>query len=106
MVGKRTYLWDAKTGERLATFIEEIPSKIERFNRFGRVISGALTPDASTLVSWDIKQGIRLWDTKTGKRITDLTLEGGKLGLVPSHCPPMEKRLQVKERKTKYNCGI
>ena len=72
---QKNMLWDAKTGERLATFIVEIPDKIERFNRFGRVISGALSPDASILISWDIKQGIRLWDTKTGKRITDLRLK-------------------------------
>ncbi len=73
---QKNLLWDAKTGERLATFIEELPSNIERFNRFGRVISCALSPDASTLVSWKIKHGIRLWDTKTGKRITDLKLKG------------------------------
>ena len=73
---QKNLLWDAKTGERLATFIEEIPNKIERYNQFGRVISGALSPDASILVSWDIKQGIRLWDTKTGIRITDLKLKG------------------------------
>ena len=73
---QKNLLWDAKTGERLATFIEELPDNLERHNRFGRVISGALSPDASILVSWDIKQGIRLRDTKTGKRITDLTLEG------------------------------
>lgn len=73
---QKNLLWDAKTGERLATFIEELPDNLERHNRFGRVISGALSPDSSILVSWDIKQGIRLWDTKTGKHITDLTLKG------------------------------
>lgn len=72
---QKNMLWDAKTGQRLGTFRVELPDKIERFNRFGRVISGALSPDASILVSWHIKQGIRLWDTKTGKRITDLNLK-------------------------------
>ncbi len=73
---QKNLLWDAKIGERLATFIEELPDNLERHNRFGRVISCALSPDASTLVSWEIKHGIRLWDTKTGKRITDLKLKG------------------------------
>ena len=72
---QKNMLWDTKTGERLGTFKVELPNKIERFNRFGRVIDSALSPDASILVSWDIKQGIRLWDTKTGKRIADLSLK-------------------------------
>ena len=67
---QKNFLWDAKTGERIATLKEE---------KFGPTMV-TFSPDGRTLASWSLGDfgigTIRLWDVDTRKRLITIKSEG------------------------------